>query len=76
MRIYLELFELVGQEQGEEEPDFIRIDITEWEKSDVETAVQLLREHAGQSYEHYILQIHYCRHEEGESCSNTIIDER
>jgi hypothetical protein len=74
MRIYLELFEILP-ESSTEEPDFIRVDVTGWSQSDINTAIQLLKEHA-QIYEHYVLQIHYCRHEEGETCSTAIIDVR
>jgi hypothetical protein len=65
----------VPPEGSTEEADFIRIDITEWPRSDIDAATQLLREHAG-VYEHYIVQIHYCRHEEGEACSVSIIEHR
>jgi hypothetical protein len=74
MRIYLELIEMLP-EGSTEEADFIRVDVTEWSKEDVDTAIQLLREHA-QTYEHYTLQIHQCRHEEGEPCSVSIIESK
>jgi hypothetical protein len=74
MRIYLELFESPPEGSGEE-ADFIRIDVTDWGKEDVDTAIQLIKEHA-QIYDHYVLQIHYCRHEEGEPCNTTIIDSK
>jgi hypothetical protein len=73
MRIYLELIEL--QEEGGEESDFIRVDVTEWRRRDVETAISLLREHA-QVYEHYVLQLHYCGHEDNKSCSVTVLESR
>ena len=72
MRRYLELFEIV--EEGVEEADFIRIDITEWTSEDVEKAIRLLLEHARSTYEHYIIQIHECRHEEEEPCSTVVIE--
>jgi hypothetical protein len=74
MRVYLELYEILPGGSAEE-ADFIRIDVTNWSKEDVDSAIQLLEEHA-QIYDHYVLQIHYCRHEEGEPCSVTIIDSK
>jgi hypothetical protein len=72
MRTYLELFEIL-QPESAEEPDFIRIDVTDWSQRDINSAIELLREHA-QVYEHYTLQIHYCAHEEGGSCSAVLIE--
>jgi hypothetical protein len=73
MRIYIELIEL--QEDGGEESDFIRIDVTEWLQRDINTAIELLKEHA-QVYEHCVLQLHYCRHEDNEPCSVTVLESR
>ena len=75
MRIYLELYEIVTVESTAE-PDFIRIDVTEWSKYDIDTAIQLLIKHAQQSYTSYIIQMHYCRHDENQLCTVTIIDTR
>jgi len=74
MRIYLELFEVLPKDSVEE-ADFIRIDVTDWSQSDIDNAIQLLKEHA-QSYEHYVLQIHYCYHDEGKPCSTTVIESK
>jgi hypothetical protein len=74
MRIYLELIEVVP-EGSAEEPDFIRIDVTDWSKKDVDAAVQLLREHA-KVYDRYVIQLHYCRHEEGEPCDAEVVEAR
>jgi hypothetical protein len=73
MRVYLELFEVLP-EGSTEEADFIRIDVTEWSREDVEVAIQLLREHARLSYEHYVLQVHYCYHDESKPCSIVLIE--
>jgi len=73
MRIYLELTEILP-EGFTEEADFIRIDI-EWDQRDVDTAISLLREHA-QVYEHYVVQLHFCGHEDGEPCSVTVLELR
>jgi hypothetical protein len=74
MRIYLELYETLPPESAEE-PDFIRVDVTGWSQRDIDSAVQLLREHA-KAYEHYVLQVHYCYHEEGKPCSVEVVEVR
>jgi hypothetical protein len=74
MRIYLEFFEVL-EEGATEEPDFIRIDITGWRQEDVDTAIRLLRDHA-QAYTHYIVQKHYCGHEDGEPCYTELLAQR
>ena len=68
--IYLELLEITESE----EPDFIRIDITDWSDEDIEEAINLLREHA-ENYSSYVIQKHCCYHDEGGSCSAEIIYE-
>jgi hypothetical protein len=73
MRIYLELIEAAGEELAE--ADFIRVDVTDWSDSDVNSAVDLLKQQAT-VYEHYILQRHYCYHDEGKSCTAEIIDSK
>jgi hypothetical protein len=73
MRLYLELIEVVPT--GTVEGDFIRIDVTGWSDEDVRLAAELLREHA-KVYEHYRLQRHYCRHDEGEACEAEVLEER
>jgi hypothetical protein len=74
MRIYLELYEILP-EGSAEEADFIRIDVTKWSKEDVDSAIQLLKEHA-RIYDHYALQMHYCFHEENKPCNVVILDTR
>ena len=73
MRTYLELFEVL-LEGSTEEPDTIRIDVTGWSQADIDSAIALLKEHARKSYEHYVLQVHYCYHEEGKPCSVVVIE--
>jgi hypothetical protein len=70
MRIYLELIEI-----SEEEGDFIRVDVTDWDNGDVEEAISLLKQQA-QSYTSYVLQKHYCMHEEGGSCTSVLISQK
>jgi hypothetical protein len=72
MRVYLELIEVTEAEEA----DFIRIDVTEWSSEDIEEAVELLREHARAAYTSYILQKHYCHHDEGKQCAVDIVEAR
>jgi len=72
MRLYLELIEVTEAK----EPDFIRIDITEWDPRDVEEAMELLKEHARAAYTSYILQKHYCYHDENKPCVVDIVEVR
>jgi len=74
MRKYLELVEIALP--GEPEADFIRIDITEWSSEDVEKATKLLLEHARSSYEHYVVQVHECRHDEEGTCALVVVEVR
>jgi hypothetical protein len=71
MRIYLELYEITEEGEG----DFIRIDVTDWSSEDIEEAINLLREHA-QNYSSYVIQKHYCYHDEFRSCSVEIYESR
>jgi len=73
MRIYLELRE-VPPERSYEEPDFIRIDVTEWSAEDVDALIELLEEHAGR-YSHAVIVQHFCRHEEQERCHAVMLKE-
>jgi hypothetical protein len=70
MRIYLELIETNGEMAAEF--DFIRVDVTDWSENDVNDALDLLKQHAA-VYEHYVLQKHHCKHEEGEPCTTEVI---
>jgi hypothetical protein len=72
MRVYLEFFEVLS-EGSTGEPDTIRIDVTGWSQADVDSAIVLLKEHA-KNYNHYVLQIHYCYHDESKTCSVVVIE--
>lgn len=73
MRIYLELYE-IASEGSAEEPDFVRIDVTEWDKDNVDEAVRLLQQHARESYASYTLQFHYCRHDANQPCTAVVLE--
>jgi len=72
LRVYLELIEQLNMEFSGE-ADFIRVDVTGWSDGDVEEALSLLKE-ISNSYEHYVLQKHFCRHDEGEACTVEVIE--
>jgi len=74
MRRYLELIE-VSPEGVAEEPDFIRVDVTDWRPIDVEEALRLLKEHA-EVYDSYVIQFHDCYHEEGQLCTLMVVESR
>ena len=71
MRIYLELCEITEEGEG----DFIRIDVTDWSSEDIEEVINLLREHAS-NYSSYVIQKHYCYHDEGKSCFTEVYESR
>jgi len=63
MRIYVELFEVLPPE-ATGEADFIRIDVTSWDSGDVDVLINELKSYADKNYEHYVLQKHFCYHDE------------
>ncbi len=74
MRLYLEVIEVVTEEELEEGEggDFVRIDITNWAKEDIAKAIKLLKEmFAGKNYQ---IRLHECRHDEGKPCSVKTIE--
>jgi len=77
MRIYIELLEVPPPESAAE-ADFIRIDVTTWDSNDVDTLIEELKKYADASYEHYVLQKHFCFHDEDpeKPCSIEIIAPR
>ena len=61
MRVYVEAYE-VWQPEVAGEPDFIRIDVTGLGEREVQDVINVVRElMRGTSY---ILQLHYCYHDE------------
>jgi len=63
MRIYIELYEVPSPESAAE-ADFVRIDVTVWDPKDVDTLISKLKNYADANYEHYVLQRHFCHHDE------------
>jgi len=77
MRVYVELFEVLPPEAAGE-ADFARIDVTGWDPNDVNTLISELRSYASRNYDHYVLQIHYCFHDEfpEKTCTVEIVESR
>ena len=73
MRIYLECTEILPKESTEE-PDFIRIDITDLDEQQRKDVLDSIRQQF--SGIKYTLIIHYCYHDEGKPCETTIIEVR
>ena len=74
MRVYYECLELLPEDTTGEEPDFVRIDITdksETEKKEILSAIK--EQFAGKKY---MLRLHYCKHEEHEPCEVEVIEEK
>jgi len=73
MRTYVELHEI---REDEQEPDLVRVDVTDWTREDIDALIQELKQYGDTNYAHYRLLIHYCRHDEGGSCSFIKVSER
>lgn len=72
MRVYLEAVEKVQGEEAEvSEGDFIRIDVSEFNEADaLKDLMKLLV-----SGKKYVIQKHYCRHDEGGACAVEVLRE-
>ena len=75
MRIYYELFEILP-EGSAEEPDFIRVDVTDYSDEEREVVMDSILSYARDNCEHYVVQIHHCYHDEGGSCIITPVEKR
>jgi len=75
--VYIELFEVLP-EGSAGEADFMRIDVTGWDPRDVDALISELKNYADGNYEHYVLQIHRCFHDEDpeKPCSFELIASR
>ena len=71
MRLYYECIEVLPEDTTEE-PDFVRIDITD--KSEAERAEILSAIKEQFKDKKYILRLHYCKHEEHEPCVVEVIE--
>ena len=70
MKVYIEAFEIT--EEGE--PDFIRIDVTDLTDQEKKDILNAIREYFADKK--YVLQVHYCRHDEGKPCEVKTIEVR
>lgn len=75
MRIYFECMEILPEDLIEE-ADFIRVDVTDLDEQQRKEVLEAIKEHF--SGLKYILQVHYCYHDEGEGkpCKIRIIEVR
>jgi len=71
MRVYLEFIEILPEETTEE-PDFIRVDVTDYSTDDLNTMISYFIELA-QYYDHCTIQKHYCYHDDGKPCSINVL---
>jgi hypothetical protein len=71
MRIYLEFIEILS-EGSMEEPDFIRVDVTDYSADDLNAMISYFRELA-QYYSNCVIQKHYCYHEDDLPCSIDVL---
>jgi len=71
MRVYLEFIEILP-EGSTEEPDFIRVDVTDYSADDMNAMVSYFIELA-QYYSSCVIQKHCCYHEDDKPCYVEII---
>ncbi|MCW3140573.1 MAG: hypothetical protein N2V72_00110 [Methanophagales archaeon] len=73
MRIYYECFELLPEGAAEEEPDFVRVDITDKTESEKAEILDAIKEQF--EGKKHILRLHYCKHDEHKPCEVEVIEE-
>jgi hypothetical protein len=73
LRVYVEAFEVL-QPEAAEEPDFIRVDVTDASASEVQNVISMVRELMKGA--NYILLLHYCYHDEDpvRPCSVVVLE--
>jgi hypothetical protein len=73
LRVYVEAIETPPPELAEE-PDFIRVDVTGMDEAGVQDVINIVRELMKGT--NYILQLHYCYHDEDPTkpCSITVLE--
>jgi len=72
VRVYYECLELLPEDTTEEEPDFVRIDITDKSEDEKKEILSAIKEQfAGKKY---MLRLHKCKHEEYEPCVVEVIE--
>jgi hypothetical protein len=73
VRVYVEAYEQLPPESAEE-PDFIRVDVTGLSEREVQDVISTVREFMKGT--NYILQLHYCYHDEEpvRSCNIVVLE--
>ena len=75
-RILIEGFEVFANpEESTAEPEFIRVDVTDMSEEDVKAVIDEIRKLLSDK-EHYKIQKHICKHDEGLSCEVEVIEEK
>ena len=73
MRLYYEGIEVLPEDTTEEEPDFVRVDITDKTESEKAEILDAIKEQF--EGKKYMLQLHFCKHEEYKPCVVEVIEE-
>jgi len=71
MRVYVEMFEVVSEEEIRE-GDFIRVDVTGKTDEEIQNTINEVLEIASR-YEKVVVQIHECGHDEGKQCDTKVV---
>ena len=71
MRLYYECTEVLP-EDSMEEPDFVRMDITDKSEDERAEILDAIKEQF--DGKKYMLQLHYCRHDEYKPCVVEVIE--
>jgi len=69
MKTYIELFEI----SEDPEPDFVRVEVTDWSIEDIYTLIGYLKDFAVQNYKNFLLQRHFCFHDVGKPCTTEVL---
>ena len=73
MRLYYECIEVLPEDTTEEEPDFVRIDITDKSEDERAEILDVIKEQF--KGKKYMLRLHKCRHDENKPCEARVIEE-
>jgi len=71
MRVYYECFEALPEDTTEE-PDFVRMDITDKSEDERAEILDAIKEQF--ESKKYMLRLHYCKHEEYKPCEVEVIE--
>jgi len=71
VRVYLEAQEQLP-EDSTEEPDFVRVDVTDKSEAERKEILSALREQFADTS--YVIRYHLCRHDEGGACEIKVVE--